>query len=44
MNKNTIRLIIWGILFTLCFAFGVIGLTTSKAKPSTYQYNYNYQE
>ena len=39
MNKNTIRLIIWGVLFAVAFAFGVIGLTTSKAKQAPYQYN-----
>ena len=44
MKKDTIRLIIWGLLFAVTFAFGVIGLVASKSTQKVNQYNYNYQE
>lgn len=44
MDKNNIRLIIWGLLFAICFACGVFGLSINKANQRTQQYNYGYQE
>ena len=46
MNKNNVRLIVWGLLFAITFACGVIGLVTYKTKQrvTVYDYDYNYQE
>lgn len=45
-KRNTIRLIIWGLLFLIVFACGAIGLATSKAKQrvNPYENNYNTYE
>ena len=43
-KRNTVRLIIWGLLFLVILGCGIIGLSLSKAKQRANPYETNYND